>query len=197
MDLELNIENAYYNRPFLGERNSGDLPIFYEDEVYHYAVLVDGLGHGDEAYAMSKVIGDKIKRCWSSNPSNIISDVNIHLDKAIGAAIGVLVFNKNTLKFFYSGLGNIRCKVIGKEITTNLTSSDGILGMRFRSTKIQEGVLRSGDMVLMSSDGVNSLDSIQNWNRFRSLKCTTIVRRIVNLYGTDLDDSSCIAIKIN
>ena len=197
MDIEVKIEDAYYNRPFLGERNSGDLPILYQDEVYHYAVLVDGLGHGEEAYAMSEVIGDKIKRCWSSNPSNIISDINNHLDKTIGAAIGVMVINKNTLKFFYSGLGNIRCKVIGREITTNLTSSDGILGMRYRSTKIQNGILSSGDMVILCSDGVNGLDNIQNWNRFGSLKCTTIVRRIVNQFGTDLDDSSCIALKIN
>ena len=169
----------------------------YKRQLYHYAVLIDSLGHGKVSYAMSEIIRDKLVRCWSSNPSNIILDINTNLDNTIGAAIGALVINKNTMKFLYSGLGNIRCKVIGQEGVRNLTSSDGILGMRYRSTKNQNGILGSGDMVLLYSDGVNGLDNFQYWNKFGSLKCTTIVRRIVNQFGTDFDDSSCIAIKIN
>ena len=190
------IESAKYNRPFLGERVSGDLPIIYEDASYIYAVLIDGLGHGEAAHKMSETIGKEIYRCWSSNPSNIISDLNDRIGKSIGAAIGVLVISKNKLNFYYSGLGNIRCKVIGIENTENLTSTDGILGMRYRSSKDQEGSLSSGEMVLLCSDGINGLDNAQNWHKLAALKCTTIVRRIVNKYGTDLDDSSCIALKI-
>ena len=197
MGTGMKIEFAHYNRPFLGERNSGDLPFLHEDESYRYAVLIDALGHGEEAYLMAETVGRELVRYWSPDPSKMISYLNDRLSKNIGAAIGVLVISKNTMKFIYAGLGNIRCKVIGQESTTNLTSTDGILGMRYRSTKNQEGLLSSGDLILMCSDGVNSLDNIQNWKRFGPLKCTTIVRRIVNEFGTDLDDSSCIALKIN
>lgn len=191
------IDKAQYNRPFLSERVSGDLPIFHEDESYLYAVLVDALGHGDQANKMSVIIGKEIERCWSSNPINIISDLNDRIGKTIGAAIGVFVISKNKMNYFYSGLGNIRCKVVGKESSLNLSSSDGILGMRFRSSKVYEGQLKSGDMVVLCSDGVSDLDNVQNWQKYGALKCTSIVRRIVNEYGTDLDDSSCITLKIN
>lgn len=197
MDKMKEIEKAKFNRPFLGERVSGDLPIFHDDDSFSYAVLIDGIGHGEAAYLMAETIGRELMHYWSPDPSRMIAYLNDRLSKNIGAAIGVLVINKNTSKLFYSGLGNIRCKVIGKESTTNLTSTDGILGMRYRTTKNQEGILRPGDLVVLCSDGISKLDDIQNWNRFKALKSSTIVRRIVNNYGTDLDDSSCIALKIN
>jgi serine/threonine protein phosphatase PrpC len=197
MDTGITIEHAYYNRPFLGERFSGDLPIHHEDLLYLYFVLIDGLGHGEQAHSVSKLISQKIKACWSPNPYDIISNLNQRLNTSIGASIGVFVLNKNSLKFRYSGLGNIRCKIILKESIFNLVSTDGILGMRYRSPKIQEGSIQPEEMVLLFSDGVNNLDHVENWNKFRSLKCTTIVRRIVNHFGTDIDDSSCIALKIN
>ncbi|WP_019668826.1 SpoIIE family protein phosphatase [Eudoraea adriatica] len=191
------IEKSQFNRPFLGERVSGDLPFFHDDDSFSYAVLIDGIGHGDSAHLMAESIGQELIHYWSPNPSRMITYLNDRLSKNIGAAIGVLVINKNTMKFFYSGLGNIRCKIIGNESTTNLTSTDGILGMRYRSTKNHEGILRPGDLVVLCSDGISKLDEIENWNRFKALKSSTIARRIVNKYGTDLDDSSCIAIKIN
>lgn len=196
MDKINKIEKAHYNRPFLGERVSGDLAFFHEDEPFSYVVLIDGLGHGEAAHVMAEAVSRELARYLSPDPSRMIAYLNDGLSKDIGAAIGVLVINQNTMKYLYSGLGNIRCKVIGQGRTKSLTSTDGILGMRYRSTKNHEGSLSSGDLVLLYSDGVNSLDNVKNWNRFGPLKCTTVVRRIVSRFGTDLDDSSCIALKI-
>jgi serine/threonine protein phosphatase PrpC len=197
MGTAVRLEITHFNRPFLGERVSGDLPYIHEDDYFKYAVLIDGLGHGEAAHLIAEEIGRELVRYWSPNPSLMIANLNDSLPNDIGAAIGVLVVNKNTLKYIYSGLGNIRCKVIGRESTRELTSSDGILGMRYRSTKNQEGVLDPGDMVLLCSDGVSKFNDITNWNRFKSLKTNTIVRRIVNQYGTDLDDSSCVLLKVD
>jgi serine/threonine protein phosphatase PrpC len=191
------IEKAQYNRPFLGERVSGDLPIIHEDETYLYVALVDALGHGEEAHKMSATISVELQRCWSSDPANIISDINDRIDKSIGAAIGVLVIGKNKLNYVYSGLGNVCCKIIDSKSSANLTSSDGILGMRYRTSRNHRGSLGVGDILVMCSDGISGLDNVQNWQKYGPLKCSSIVRRIVNEYGTDLDDSSCIAIKIN
>ena len=83
MDTGMQIEYAHYNRPFLGERVSGDLPILNEDKLFYYAVLLDSLGHGKEASAMSEIISGKLKRCWSPNPSNIILDINTNLDLSL------------------------------------------------------------------------------------------------------------------
>jgi hypothetical protein len=197
MDKELKIDFAQYNRPFLGERLSGDLPVIHDASNHVYFVLIDGLGHGEEASAMSAQISKELNRCWSLDPATIIADLNQRLTAGVGAAIGVLIVNKEKLTYRYSGLGNIKCKIIHESNHTNLTSTDGILGMRYRTTKTISGEFKAETLVLMSSDGVSGLDSIENWNKLKRLTSTTITRRIVGNYGTDLDDSSCVAVKIN
>ena len=192
--MKINFEYGKFVRPYLGERHSGDAFVYHEDSSYIYIALIDALGHGIEAYHMSVELKAAIEVNWTTDPSDTIKKVGAMLANSVGAAIGVLVIEKGVGKFSYAGLGNISCKLISEK-NHDLRSSDGILGMRNRSTTTISGIIRSNDLFILHSDGVSNLSKVENWDKYKYLKCVTISRKIVRELGTDYDDSSCAVVK--
>ena len=190
------IEYGKYIRPFLGERHCGDLVILHKEGNLGFFVLIDCLGHGKSAYLMGIEIRNAIEKCWAVNPSEVIACLGSNIKPNVGAAIAVLVINIEDYSYKYAGLGNITCKIVGKK-NLDLRSSDGVLGMRNRSTVAYEGLLKSGDFIMLSSDGLSNASAIESWNKYKILSCSFAAKRLVQRLGTDLDDSSCLVIKYN
>lgn len=190
------LEYGKYIRPFIGERHSGDLVILHKEGNLGFFVLVDCLGHGESAYEMGVEIRNSIEKCWSDSPSEVISCLGSNIKPDVGAAIGVLVINVKDYSYKYSGLGNISCKIVSKK-NLDLRSSDGVLGMRNRSTVAYEGLLKHGDFIMLSSDGLSNASAIENWDRYKVLSSSFAAKKLVQRLGTDLDDSSCLVIKYN
>lgn len=188
------LEYGKYVRPFIGERYSGDLVIYHQIGKHQFFILVDCIGHGEQAYLMGVNIRSSIENCWTLNPSELLDDLGSSLKKGVGAAIGVLVINIEDYSYKYAGLGNISCKIVGKN-KLDLRSSDGILGMRNRSTITYKGTINAGDLVILHSDGLSNLSAIDDWNRYKIQSCSFAAKKLIEHLGTDLDDSSCLIIK--
>ena len=193
--MSTKIEHGIKNRPFLGERVSGDAAIVLEREGGLLVAIVDVLGHGPEAHEVAKHIVGRLEReDWSS-----ICDLLVRLHESIrgsrGAAIAIADIAFDEMVMRYVGVGNTVARRFGRK-SARLVSRDGTLGHIMRTPREEHLKLERGDVVLFYTDGVQDHFDLGEYPEFDSDTAWAVALNIVKLFGKPHDDATCIALKV-
>ena len=190
--IALNIGS--YLRSCFGERLIGDAIITHEVDEFSYFVVIDGIGHGPTAESISSEIVTYLQSNWIPNPSQLIENVHSHMLGSAGAVIGISLVNLKKSTLTFAGLGNISCKILSDK-NTQMVSADGLLGSRYRSVSNSEIKIKRDDLIVMHSDGVSSTAQISEMPKLRALSPKVLAKLIVQDYGSEFDDASCLVVK--
>ena len=188
------LEIGTYSRPFFGERMIGDAIITSVNDKFTYLVIIDGIGHGPKAAAISSAVKIFIEKNWIPDPSELIEKVHYHIKGSEGAVIGIAVINHDESTLIYSGLGNITCRIIGA-VNKSMVSADGLLGVRLRSVQNSKTVIHDKDLIIMHSDGISSSSSLIDFPKLNVTSPRLLAKKIVQTFGSEYDDASCIIVK--
>ena len=179
------------NRPYPGEKNSGDLPFFfYRDEALLLGI-VDGLGHGAKAHAVTLRIQEHLEQYWHEDVLKMFDNLDRTLKSSIGAAIGLAHVNLQDGKMEYAGVGNTRAYVLG-ETTYRFICKDGVVGQQMRTPLLQSYQLSTGDKVIFTTDGIQERFYNDTSHHYRTTAPETIALSIVDQFGKMYDDASCL-----
>ena len=181
-------------RPCIGERLSGDAVVVRTLEDGLFVAIIDVLGHGPEAHALTEVIHPYLEQHATLDVAALMQRLHQHLRGTRGAAVGLCAIDTATRRMDYVGIGNTSIRHFGTA-ETRLISKEGIVGQNMRTPLLQSVVLQPGDLVLLHTDGVSDRFGSADYPGVRRHTPAEVVETILDRYGKDHDDSACIAIR--
>jgi len=149
--------------PKEGETENGDAYFVRETDGCTVLAVIDGIGHGDLAHVASQKVVECLEACC--NPD---MDPGQDLDFAIrschealqstrGAVLAIAHVVDDCIRFV--GIGNITALKV-RDGESHFTSMNGIVGRNLKNVKVFSYPYNEGDTILMYSDGIRGLDTI-------------------------------------
>ncbi|WP_281613220.1 SpoIIE family protein phosphatase [Flammeovirga sp. SubArs3] len=194
MDKEITIEVGAYSLPIVGEKANGDCVFHHTTPDFTFLCVIDGIGHGYRASVISKKLCEYIKTHIQRDIQSLIANAHEYMLGEEGAVIGIGIIENQELT--YGSLGNISCRVINEEGNATLLTTDGLLGVRKRTIKIDKKTLSKGDLILIHSDGVNGSLSYQENINYHLFSSEILSKKIIKQWGSLYDDASVICVKV-
>jgi len=190
------LEHSSLVRPCRGEQLSGDSVVIRPLEHGLFVAIVDVLGHGPEANELTHVIDAYLARYGTSDVSGVMTRLHQHLKGTRGAAVGLCAIDATTGCTEYAGIGNTAMRRFGKA-ETRLVSQDGVLGQNMRTPRPQTLQLEPGDLIVLYTDGVSDRFTLDDYPGALRHAPKEVASNIVQRFGKDHDDATCIAVRYN
>jgi anti-sigma regulatory factor (Ser/Thr protein kinase) len=137
-----------------GETASGDNWATVSDEAFTTILLVDGLGHGDNAATAANAAVRELKT--GLDATALLTRMHGALASTRGAAAAIARWDRRTGTLQYAGIGNIAATIVGDGETRSLVSMPGIVGHGVQRPRAFEYELPPDALLVMHSDGLRS-----------------------------------------
>jgi serine phosphatase RsbU (regulator of sigma subunit) len=155
--------------------------------------LIDGLGHGAAARAVSAVAEDWLRENAGPEVAPVTDRLCERLRKTDGAAVGLCFLDHATGRVTYAGIGSTVLRFFSQHREGRLVSRDGIAGKTSVAAKAYSAQLQPGDLLLLYSDGVRTHFRIEEWPEALTEEPAVVARSVVLRFGKSHDDAACIA----
>ncbi|WP_170178520.1 SpoIIE family protein phosphatase [Flammeovirga pectinis] len=189
----MNIDIGGYTRPIAGEKRNGDVIYILKDSRYTFFAVIDGIGHGDVANAISEEIKSFLINNHNADIQYVIQKTHEYMLGTEGAVIGIGCLIGDS--FSFGSLGNINCKIVNTK-NIDMLSTDGLLGVRGRTSKVTSKKLEDNDIIFMYSDGINGNFNSSEFNNYHLFSSEILAKKIVKQSGSLFDDASMITVKV-
>lgn len=145
------------NVPLGGEGASGDTWAVTVDSMVA-AVVVDGLGHGEEAGYAARAAADVFLQRPVTDPVEFLGRAHEVMRGTRGGVAGVCVIDPDAGQLAFAGAGNINGQIIRGDEKQYLASTPGTLGTQLTAPRVRAANYRwsRGSTLLMYSDGIRT-----------------------------------------
>jgi hypothetical protein len=141
--------------------------------------VVDGVGHGPDAAAVTAKILACMRANFRLDPAPLLEECHRAVEHSRGAAVGIALLDPEAQQVRFVGVGNIKMQLLSRDITQAMVSipdcppsgvkiqtfvaNSGIVGYRMPSRLLEDSCeLGAGDLIGMWSDGMAS--GFDLWN---------------------------------
>lgn len=125
------------------------------------ALVVDGLGHGEEAEHAARAGEKAFALSPFGSPLLVLEDMHHAMTGTRGGAVAFAQFDGSALKFI--GIGNIGACLIVPGKSRGLASHPGIVGGQYRKAQPFDYAQVNGHLLIMYSDGLQSRWNLQDY----------------------------------
>jgi anti-sigma regulatory factor (Ser/Thr protein kinase) len=127
------------------------------------ALVIDGLGHGEEAERAARAGEKAFAMAPFSSPARALEDIHLAMTGTRGGALAIAQFDGDgdTLKFI--GIGNIGACLVAADKSRGLASHPGIVGGQYRRAQPFDYAQINGQLLIMYSDGLQSRWNLQDY----------------------------------
>lgn len=181
--------------PMPGEERSGDTGIAKEGTNMLSVVLVDVLGHGDEAAELANQVHHSLSVNNYHPPLAAIEHLHHQFRGSRGMVVSCACIHADTGMLEYCGIGNISARVFGPR-PHQFVNRDGVVGYRMVSPKTHRHELKAGDVFVMHSDGITSRFYNEDIEEKLGLHAQNLAEYIMQTYSKGTDDASCLVVKV-
>jgi negative regulator of sigma-B (phosphoserine phosphatase) len=174
-----------------GEERSGDLAVFAPYDRGGLAVVIDGLGHGDEAADASAIAERVIREHASASPPTLLARCHEALRKSRGVVLTAAWFDLEDLEISWAGVGNVEARLVrgaaayGDRHDSALVLG-GVVGYNLPPVRPAYTDLRPGDAVAFATDGI---DADYSASLTPGLSAQRLAERILERHARDTDDA--------
>jgi len=137
-----------------GEPVCGDAWAVLQGRGRLVVFVVDGLGHGPDAAAASRVAIETLQKTAQRDAADIMDAVHNALRPTRGAAGAVALLQPESELCTYCGIGNIAASIRSNGSTRSMVSQNGTLGHQVRKIQEFQYPFRKGSLLVMHSDGI-------------------------------------------
>lgn len=144
-----------------GEAVCGDTHVVLKTRYGAVVAVIDGLGHGNDASAVSQKVVETIRDCADDSVVNVIRECHARLTGTRGATLAIAGFDASDNTMTWVGVGNVRGKVFrasptGMPRVEYLLPRPGVVG--YILPPLGGGILlmEKGDTLVFTTDGILS-----------------------------------------
>lgn len=156
--------------------------------------VVDGLGHGEAAEVAANLALDYVARHLSQSLPEIFAGCDAHLRSTRGVVMGVAMIDEVSGRLAYAGVGNPRALVCGRNIVM-FGASPGIVGGGYRSLTNEAAMLRPGDLVILTTDGVEKGFDARRYDSTLRADVHGLAERIMHDWRRESDDAAVLVFR--
>jgi len=152
---------AMAGRPLPGEEVSGDLAACMPVGDGALLATVDGLGHGAEAAKAAEIARDTIAAHSSESLPSVLRHCHVGLARTRGAAITLARVQCGARMVQWVGVGNVEACLVRRNesghgsMVASAVLFGGTAGYRLPSLRDAVVELRTDDLLIMATDGLN------------------------------------------
>ena len=181
----MKVRGEHLSLPRAGEKANGDHALLRHEQNGHALfAVIDGLGHGPEAEAVSRRAGAYLERVpLDVSLADIMDQLHAELGGSRGAAATVCVLKGSELDV--CAVGNVELR--SGDIRFPLVYSAGILGVSVRRFRICSSTLARPARFVAFSDGIHARASTDD---VRQLTPADACHFIMKRYRRDNDDAT-------
>jgi len=172
----------------------GDSAVCLPGEDTCFLALTDVLGHGEQARDVAAQAERFFLRHSSEDLLSVINGLHRCLAGTRGAVSSICRLNIKTGVLAYTGVGNVAMKLAGRQ-SIQLVTSDGVIGYGPIHPRVREQRIQPGTTLLLYSDGVSEHISFLECPGILHRSADEIANRVLDRFGTNSDDASCIVLK--
>ncbi|QDU78231.1 Stage II sporulation protein E (SpoIIE) [Bremerella volcania] len=189
------LDTGSFVRTATGHFVGGDLAIVRSHDDYLFLALVDVLGHGPQAYSTALELEEVILG-WKDKFDilALMKALHNHQKQGRGAVISLCTIESDSGDVRYVGIGNATCRMMG-EHPHHMLTREGVVGHTLRTPTLERMTLDQHDILLLYSDGVSSHFELAEPCQLFFEPLNSVARRVVEQFGRDHDDASCIAVR--
>lgn len=159
--------------------------------------LGDGLGHGQFAYTAVEQAIQTLKQLTNDSPAKLLGAIHQATVGTRGLVGTCAIFDFNTRKWSFCGVGNIVTKVSGAAGIKNYTPHNGILGYSIPRTLLDVDMpYARGQVVVMTSDGLQSRWNPARYPGIGNYDLSVLAAMIYKEYARHTDDMSVLVSKL-
>jgi hypothetical protein len=174
-------------RSMSGEQKCGDAYFIHRYNGIHFVALMDGLGHGEKAFAAAAECLGFIRNNYRKDLKTIFEGAHEACRKTRGVALSVCRIDMDGNTFTYAGIGNVTTRVFDSPQPVNPTNFAGTLGVVLRHVHVFEYPWQGGILV-MHTDGLKSQWSLNDLPELKSRPPAEIAATLMKQFGRDSDD---------
>jgi anti-sigma regulatory factor (Ser/Thr protein kinase) len=123
------------------------------------ALVIDGLGHGEEAERAARAGEKTFALSPFDSPLLLLEDIHQAMTGTRGGALAIAQFDGDRDALRFVGIGNIGACLIAPDKSRGLASHPGIVGGQYRKAQPFDYAQVNGQLLIMYSDGLQS-----RWN---------------------------------
>ncbi|MGE8464075.1 MAG: ATP-binding protein [Pseudomonas capeferrum] len=125
------------------------------------ALLIDGLGHGEEAERAAKAGAQAFAQSPFSAPLHLLGELHQAMAGTRGGAVAIAQYEGGHDSVKFIGIGNIGATLVGGDRPRGLASHPGIVGGQYRKGQVFDYAHVKGNLLIMFSDGLQSRWNLQ------------------------------------
>jgi anti-sigma regulatory factor (Ser/Thr protein kinase) len=125
------------------------------------ALVVDGLGHGEEAERAARAGEKAFAPMAFSSPLLVLEDMHLAMTGTRGGAVAIAQFDCDSDALKFVGIGNIGACLVAADKSRGLASHPGIVGGQYRKAQPFDYAQVNGQLLIMYSDGLQSRWNLQ------------------------------------
>jgi serine/threonine-protein kinase RsbT len=176
------------SRPALDQKINGDDYLVKEWNGQTLLVVIDGLGHGEDAAVASTKARQYVLENHTRDVEQIVLGLHIHLRGTRGVVAGAVRIDRMAHRLIFCGIGNIDVSIVA-EPPMHPTSLDGILGANARKIMKFGYTYDTLRAVVLHSDGVSGRFSLSDYPLVYE-QPQFVAQRILDEWGNKNDDAT-------
>ncbi|QAX87707.1 transcriptional regulator [Pseudomonas sp. DTU12.3] len=126
-------------------------------------LVIDGLGHGEEAERAGRAGAKAFALTPFADPVMLMEDMHRDMIGTRGGAVAFTQFDGRRDSLTFAGVGNIGASLIAADKSRGLASHPGIVGVQYRKARPFDYAHVNGHLLIMYSDGLQSRWNLQDY----------------------------------
>ncbi|MDD1136783.1 ATP-binding protein [Pseudomonas sp. TNT2022 ID233] len=127
------------------------------------ALVIDGLGHGEDAERAAQAGEKAFALTPFAAPVLLMEDLHREMIGTRGGAVAFAQFHGERDRLTYAGVGNIGASLVTADKSRGLASHPGIVGAQYRKAQPFDYAHVNGHLLIMYSDGLQSRWNLQDY----------------------------------
>jgi anti-sigma regulatory factor (Ser/Thr protein kinase) len=127
------------------------------------ALVIDGLGHGEDAERAARAGEKTFALAPFTSPVMLLEDIHRDMIGTRGGALAIAHYDGDADALKFVGIGNIGACLIAPGKSRGLASHPGIVGGQYRKAQPFDYAQVNGQLLIMYSDGLQSRWNLQDY----------------------------------
>jgi anti-sigma regulatory factor (Ser/Thr protein kinase) len=181
--------------PLRGETECGDIWSIALQPGSCSVLVADGLGHGPLAAIAAGAAATAYGERPFDNPQETLRFLHGRLSATRGAAVACALFDEQTSRVQYAGVGNISGYVVSAGVQKGMLSHNGTLGLSMARAQALPYDWAAHSTTVMHSDGLSARWSLSDYPGLDGHHPAIVAAALLRDFSRDRDDATVVVVR--